>query len=653
MNRIIRLSGLLPLLLWMTTIGVSTAQTTVVLPKSCKGCPISTHGDGEITSYNNCSVASSGTLTVGMSASAVTQTIAVTVGKVGTYNIAAIANGVIFSASGSFTATGVQNIVLTAAGVPLAAGTFGYTINTTPTCTFTRATVASTAAARGGMSCEDALTNVQTFGVQRLAAWSADTDGNSSWAATQYANEYFLGADSTTLYTVMGESHDSTGTQQVISNAIMPLHVIRQKFQNMKFKTFMHIDFYRTTSGYGAGDYLFFLNNQNELYAFILGNSSNGSAQTYAPVGPPLGTTTFLSSYLNKVVRITSDTLKFSSFWRGDHKENNIMYGYNPANNKIYSWGSSYSSGNLGIAPQGNLLRNANTLQKSITPAPATIINTILTRNNTTMLEMSDQHQTFQESTGNSYINSLWFIGKDGNTYGSFPAYPGNNYKVSLPNGVKAVEVRSSNPSGSGYALSFLGDDGKVYQYKPATTYYDFPPTSVDQPLSVTLVAASAALNVKIKQLFFMTYEMRKYTGLQAFLCLGENGKVYVISEDPTLATINLTDTYSLPLFSKIFSIPSLTQTVPNIFTFLGQSATTGNTIQVGYNSANTNTSIHNYIMDGLIHPLAIAYGSGYLTSNTTPGIHLLDDGTLKAGDTSQVQSFMWFNCYDPWGWKK
>ncbi len=91
----------------------------------------------------SCSTGSTGTLTEGTTASGVTQTITATVTTTGTYNISASANGVTFSGSGTFSGTGSQNIVLTASGTPAAQGTFSYTLNTTPNCSFNRSTIMS------------------------------------------------------------------------------------------------------------------------------------------------------------------------------------------------------------------------------------------------------------------------------------------------------------------------------------------------------------------------------------------------------------------------------------------------------------------------------------------------------------------------------
>ena len=101
---------------------------------------ISSGGSAIVTAYTL--GASAGTMTASVPVSAVTQTISATVSKTGNYNIAAIANGVKFSAKGIFLQTGDQNIELTASGTPELGtppgSSISYTLNTLPNTTFTR-----------------------------------------------------------------------------------------------------------------------------------------------------------------------------------------------------------------------------------------------------------------------------------------------------------------------------------------------------------------------------------------------------------------------------------------------------------------------------------------------------------------------------------
>ena len=98
------------------------------------------NGTATVSAYT-CSTASSGTMTAGTLVSSVTQTITATVTAAGTYSISSTANGVTFAGAGTFAGTGSQNIVLTATGMPTAAGTHTFTLNTTPNCNFSRTTI--------------------------------------------------------------------------------------------------------------------------------------------------------------------------------------------------------------------------------------------------------------------------------------------------------------------------------------------------------------------------------------------------------------------------------------------------------------------------------------------------------------------------------
>ena len=84
----------------------------------------------------NCNTNSTGTKTIDTPVSGVTQTITLDVETVGDYTITTDeVAGVTFSASGSFTSTGTQDVVLTASGTPTAEGTVEYNVLN---CFFTR-----------------------------------------------------------------------------------------------------------------------------------------------------------------------------------------------------------------------------------------------------------------------------------------------------------------------------------------------------------------------------------------------------------------------------------------------------------------------------------------------------------------------------------
>jgi uncharacterized protein (TIGR02145 family) len=108
-------------------------------------------------------------MTAGVAVSGVTQTITATVTTVGTYSISTTVNGVTFAGSGTFAATGAQDIVLTASGTPTATGTSSFTLNTTPNCNFSRTVLANPSsngtAVVSGYSCSTASAGMMTAGV--------------------------------------------------------------------------------------------------------------------------------------------------------------------------------------------------------------------------------------------------------------------------------------------------------------------------------------------------------------------------------------------------------------------------------------------------------------------------------------------------------
>ncbi len=110
------------------------AQTTVPLAGACTDCA------AVITAFNNCSVASAGTPKAGtVVGTGVTQTIQLTVGKVGKYNLSTTNNGITFAASGTFTTLGLQTVVLTASGYTVSGGTTTFALSSNgQSCTFDR-----------------------------------------------------------------------------------------------------------------------------------------------------------------------------------------------------------------------------------------------------------------------------------------------------------------------------------------------------------------------------------------------------------------------------------------------------------------------------------------------------------------------------------
>lgn len=159
------------------------------------------NGSAVVSSYT-CNTASAGTLIVGTPVSGVTQTITANVTTVGTYSISAAANGVTFSSSGTFAGAGAQNIVLNATGIPTAIGTNSYTLNTTPSCNFSRYSSVTGVFANVSGTIKDftrhnlgANTALDPFTYQSgningsLYQWGRKTDGHEVRSSTTVATQ--------------------------------------------------------------------------------------------------------------------------------------------------------------------------------------------------------------------------------------------------------------------------------------------------------------------------------------------------------------------------------------------------------------------------------------------------------------------------------
>lgn len=136
-----------------------------------------------------------GTFKVGTATTSANRVIlAVMVDSVGTYNIiTSTVNGVSFSGSGTFTATGAQTITLTASGTPATAGDFNFTAGAGG-CSFT-ITVVPNSGSSGG-------TAVYTFDGSPASCSGATVNGTyTAGTATGAANTVVLNVTVTTVGT--------------------------------------------------------------------------------------------------------------------------------------------------------------------------------------------------------------------------------------------------------------------------------------------------------------------------------------------------------------------------------------------------------------------------------------------------------------------
>ena len=124
------------------TLGFTTPQRSFAYSVRCIMGDATSGGTSVISSFGTSS--STGQMVSGQAASGVTQTINV-IATIGTYDIVtSTKNGIKFAGNGTFTNTGSNQIVLTASGTPSEAISSTFTLNTTPSYTFSRTSTGST-----------------------------------------------------------------------------------------------------------------------------------------------------------------------------------------------------------------------------------------------------------------------------------------------------------------------------------------------------------------------------------------------------------------------------------------------------------------------------------------------------------------------------
>ena len=103
----------------------------------CFGANASSNGTAVISSIE-CGGGVGDTFIVGVPVSGVSQMLSVNVVAIGNYAFSCNSNGITYTASGTFSATGTQSVTLTASGTPITAGSSSFTVNSSPSCTFTK-----------------------------------------------------------------------------------------------------------------------------------------------------------------------------------------------------------------------------------------------------------------------------------------------------------------------------------------------------------------------------------------------------------------------------------------------------------------------------------------------------------------------------------
>jgi len=160
---------------------------------------------------NNCTgVVLSGTYQAGLPASVSnTAKFDVTVTTIGTYTITTTSvNGISFSGAGSFTATGPQQVTLTASGTPIVAGPFNYpSTGNASACTFS---ITYTAAAPPAVFTLQGAPGVCTAAVV-AGTYAASSPLTSANTVTIQANVTTMGSYTVTTTAINGMTFSATG----------------------------------------------------------------------------------------------------------------------------------------------------------------------------------------------------------------------------------------------------------------------------------------------------------------------------------------------------------------------------------------------------------------------------------------------------------
>ena len=179
----------------------------------------SSNGTAKVSAYD-CSGASGGNLDVGVAATA-TQQVTVTVTRKGSYNISTAAvNGVLFTDSGFFDTTGTKVITLTAFGSAVVPGTFAYTLNTNPSCTFSRTAVRSSLLVISSQPVSPPASCSGSGVVNLSVAVSGTTGITYSWRrnGTVLTNDAVISGATTNALRLTNPRTSDSGTYDVVIN---------------------------------------------------------------------------------------------------------------------------------------------------------------------------------------------------------------------------------------------------------------------------------------------------------------------------------------------------------------------------------------------------------------------------------------------------
>ena len=156
----------------------------------------------------------------------------------------------------------------------------------------------------------------------------------------------------------------------------------------------------------------------------------------------------------------------YFSTWTSEYLS--AILAYNAADNLYYTWGAQDVVGSqTACSSFANILLRANpaNITASMTPLPATKLNTLLTTLGTTVKEPTNDHSTIIISKRTADTKPLLnFIGNN-NKVVRYNLDTGYYISLSMPTGVSAVSIQRSDANTFiTDGIYVLGSDGKLYQ---------------------------------------------------------------------------------------------------------------------------------------------------------------------------------------------
>lgn len=332
-------------------------------------------------------------------------------------------------------------------------------------------------------------------------------------------NSFFIGADKQ-IYDMQGMFHSSKGdagvetVSKLIGNLLptseitTPVYRLQTEVPNAKWKMLsLH------QGGTTTASLLLALEEDGRLFTYSLSDERKLSSKGYR--SPAFGYPAFQEKYSSTISNLHTVT-EIEGFDSSNHKaiwkyfyptsiagKSIGFLALNKNDNLWYSWGGSVGSApdHQQLAATSELIlrtplgnNNNDRILNSLTPKPATILNDILKRHSTDIVD--PKNSLFSPIKALDNNKGILFLTQDG-ILNYYSANNGANYRIALNNNNKITQFTYQ----SSQDLTILGEDGKIYSLSQALP----EPNHKDQNLLVSNLFNNHPNNSNIKQIISTT----------------------------------------------------------------------------------------------------------------------------------------------------